>query len=122
MKFQPGQSGNPNGRPRKVDKFAGQIADHLPQIIAAQLQLALGVTVQEVDEDTGGVMIYAKPPDHKAGAYLIDRILGKPTSSLEVSDPDGGPLKVIIQYADPDDHPAPPASGPAADQAGSETL
>lgn len=90
MPFQPGQSGNPAGRPKKAARFASQIAaaeqqiaDRLPQLIAAQLTLALGVTVQEVDRDTGGVLIYQKPPDHKAGAYLIDRLLGKPTAHLE---------------------------------------
>ncbi|MDP9415968.1 MAG: hypothetical protein M3Q08_18155 [Pseudomonadota bacterium] len=155
MPFEKGNPGGP-GRPRKTDKFAGQIAaaeqriaDTLPSILEAQLLLAHG-GFEEVEEEwqparlvtigSGELEQPAFPelppdqlvlvkrkhsiaaPDRAAGQYLIDRILGKPTSSVEVSDPDGGPLKVIIQYADADDHLAPPASGPAADQAGSEAL
>lgn len=86
------------GRKRKAEKFAGTIArveteiarrlmsgkDGLPGVVDAMLELALGVAVQETDRETGEVNVYERPPDYKAAAYLIDRILGKPTERREL--------------------------------------
>lgn len=88
---------------RPINRAEKQIVDRLPEIVQAQIDLALGVTVHEVDDDSGGVNIYQKPPDHKAGAYLIDRILGKPTTKVEAGSEDGGPLRIIVEYGDEDD-------------------
>lgn len=79
------------GRPRKRDvhgtaivQAEKQIRDRLPELIGRMLELANGITVQETDKD-GGVNVYTRPPDYKAGAYLIDRIMGKPTERREDS-------------------------------------
>jgi len=79
-----------SGRKAKADKFAGtiaraerKIADRLPSIIDNMFELADGVTVQETDQD-GSVRVYTRPPDYKACAYLIDRILGKTKEHKEV--------------------------------------
>lgn len=85
------------GRKPKATKFESeiaaaelQIAQSLPEVIAAQIDLATGVTVQEVDPKTGGLKVYTRAPDAKAGQYIIDRILGKPTQRIETDDdPDG---------------------------------
>lgn len=85
------------GRKRTAEQFESEIAaakrriaDRLPQLVDNLLTLADGVTVKEVDEETGGVLIYSKPPDLKANIYLVDRILGRPTQAVEVdADPDG---------------------------------
>ncbi|MEP7357657.1 MAG: hypothetical protein ABI847_10490 [Anaerolineales bacterium] len=85
------------GRPRKAEKYAGQIAalegtiaDLLPELLDLQLALARGVTVQEVDPKTGGLKVYTRPPERKAIEYLINRLAGTPTQRVEVdSDPDG---------------------------------
>jgi Family of unknown function (DUF5681) len=103
MPFQPGQSGNPNGRPRRADRYADQIAaldnmiaDALPGLLANLMTLANGVMVKETDDD-GVVDIYAKPPDRKANEYLINRIAGTPTQRIEADIDSGGPLfKVYI--------------------------
>lgn len=85
-----GGSREGSGRQSKATKYAGtinraerKIADKLPSIIDRMFELADGVTVQVVDMD-GGVNIYTKPPDYKACAYLIDRILGKVTERKEI--------------------------------------
>lgn len=113
-KFEPGQSGNPKGRPRTQDKHAGaiakaekRIADKLPTLIDRAFELAEGVTIQEVDKE-GGVNIYTRPPDRQAIEYLINRIMGKPTDRQE-TDIEGG-LTIRVEYADVDSDtpPAPP--------------
>lgn len=79
------------GRKRKSEKFAGQIAraekriaDHLPDLVDRMLELAAGVEVQTVDEETGGIKVYSKAPDRQAAEYLINRIMGKPTERREI--------------------------------------
>lgn len=73
------------GRPRKRDKYSGQIvaaenriADRLPQYIDNLARLADGIFREEEDEH-GIKFIYTTPPDRQANEYLINRILGKPT-------------------------------------------
>lgn len=99
-KFQPGQTGNPNGRPRNADKHAGAIAegvqwiaDKLPLLLEKQWELAMGVEVKEVDK-RGKERIYTTIPDRAAGQYLIDRVMGKPTERQELSGPDGNPIEL----------------------------
>lgn len=60
-------------------------------------ELGNGVAVQEIDKD-GSINVYTRPPDYKALAYLIDRIMGRPTERKEISGPDNGPIK--FSYAD----------------------
>lgn len=93
------------GRKPKDEKFKlpiakaeKRIADRLPLLIDRALELADGVTVQEVDKD-GGVAVYTKPPDLKAIIYLVDRIMGKPTERQEVSGPDGSPIEAVFRNA-----------------------
>ncbi|WZP01209.1 hypothetical protein EP7_005653 (plasmid) [Isosphaeraceae bacterium EP7] len=84
------------GRPPKAEKFAGtiakserKIADRLPSIIDRMFELADGVVVAEAGKD-GEVRVYTRPPDFKAGAYLIDRILGKPRVATDPEDSQAG--------------------------------
>lgn len=93
------------GRKPKDEKFKlpiakaeKRIADRLPSLIDRALELADGVTVQEVDKD-GGIVVYTKPPDLKAIIYLVDRVMGKPTERQEVSGPDGDPIGVKFHGA-----------------------
>jgi hypothetical protein len=69
-----------------------RIADRLPELIDAQVDLALGVTVHEVDEETGGVRVYTRPPCWRSAQYLTNRIMGTPTQHTEITGADGAPL------------------------------
>lgn len=93
------------GRKKKAEKFETaitaaekRICDRLPELIDNLFILAGGVMVKEVDEETGAVNIYSKPPDRQANEYLINRILGKPTERRELSSDADAPLKVVVEY------------------------
>ena len=93
MAGKPGRSGGarPNTGPKpKSERFKTaiqrtekRIADRLPDIADSMLDLALGVTVEEVGLD-GEKRVYTRPPDYRAGSYLMDRMMGKPMQSSEV--------------------------------------
>ncbi len=93
MPFEKGQSGNPAGRPRKADKFAGEIAKaegriakKLVTYIENMEALADGIFVEEMTIE-GKRIVYKRPPDRQANEYLINRIMGKPTERTEHSFP-----------------------------------
>jgi hypothetical protein len=106
------------GRKPRAERFARpiataekRIADRLPRVIDALLDLAEGVQVEDVDSE-GEKRTYSRPPDFKAASYLVDRILGKPTVAVEaeVSGPGGGPVEirevtVEMPPVDDDDEP-----------------
>lgn len=133
MPFTKGQSGNPAGRPRRAEKYAGQIAasedwiaDRLPQLLAAQYELAIGgfEQIEETYAPAGTITIGSgeslvrvfpglpadepvlvkrtrsiAAPDRGAGQYLIDRILGKSTAEIDakIDAPDGGALARFLE-------------------------
>lgn len=109
------------GRPRKLDKYAGQvaaaetrIADRLPELVEALMLLALG---EMGPPDKAGLRPVLVPPDFKAASYLVDRLLGKPGQAIALEDGDGGPLRIVVEYVDdargrhPPAPPAPEAEG-----------
>lgn len=78
------------GRKPKLDTFKvpiakaeKKIADRLPWLIDKALELADGVYVEKIG--SAGPIIYQQAPDYKAIAYLIDRIMGKPTERKELT-------------------------------------
>lgn len=88
------------GRPRKDELYGGhiraaedQIANQLPRFIDNLMRLADGVTVQEEDAN-GQVRIYSRPPDRASNEYLVNRIMGKPTETREISGPDGEAIPI----------------------------
>jgi len=78
MPFQPGQSGNPAGRP-KSDNIAKELAmQHGPEAVARLVQLMR-------DDDDRRVSL-------QATAILLDRAYGKPLQSTELTGKDGAHL------------------------------
>lgn len=137
------------GRTPKSEKYHGpiaaaerQVADKLPDVVAAQLALALGETTRtvrkyqaagsivrkDVVRDSAGLPIpdrHGRPtpvevpmypgrpaddlvlvetiattpePDHRAGAYLIDRILGK-AAAEPIADAEALDIRAIVTEA-----------------------
>ena len=85
------------GRKPKDEKFKQpiaraekQIADRLPWLIDRMMELAEGVRVEKYG--LTGLVVYQQAPDYKAIAYLVDRIMGKPTERREITGDDGAPL------------------------------
>jgi len=101
------------GRPKKTVKFERpinraekQVCDHLPVLVDTMLAQAKGVLLIDDDEQIRALCdtikrhlgdnddaralcerigeIYTVRPDTKAGQYLIDRIMGKPTERKEI--------------------------------------
>lgn len=114
MPFIKGQSGNPKGRPRKADAYAGaiaraekKIADKLPWLVDQMLELATGVLVEELDKD-GTPRVYQRPPDRQAIEYLANRIMGKPTERNDVT------ISAEQWIFDPSETTNPPAADEAA--------
>lgn len=96
------------GRKPKDEKFKQpiakaekKIADKLPWLIDQMMELAEGVVVQEFDRE-GIPRVYQRPPDFKAIAYLVDRIMGKPTERKEITGADGAPLFKVYAGIDTD--------------------
>lgn len=109
------------GRKPKDEKFKQpiakaekKIADKLPWLIDQMMELAEGVVVQEFDRE-GIPRVYQRPPDFKAIAYLVDRIMGKPTERKEITGADGGAIPLEITRIDYRDGLAEAADGSASD-------
>lgn len=78
------------GRKEKAIKFAAPIAtaeqricDHLPELIDLAVSLARGVPTVLEGKD-GAVTVFTTPPDFRAIAYLVDRVMGKPKQSVDL--------------------------------------
>jgi hypothetical protein len=91
--FQPGQSGNPAGRPKGQRDYATIYREALQKIAAAR-----GVTPNEIEElieQTG--LDKALEGDYKFFQDIRDRIHGKPKQGIEHTGEGGGPLQVNIK-------------------------
>lgn len=106
-----------------------RIADRLPQLLSNMLKLANGGWEQveeewaparlvEIGQGESRTLAYPEKdpdelvlikrtrkraaPDRAANIDLINRLLGKPTTRVEVRDEDGGPLFKVYVGVDPD--------------------
>lgn len=85
-----GGSRKGSGRKPRAERFRTaiqraekRIADRLPELVDSLFDLANGVVVEETQWD-GSEKVYKRAPDFKSASYLIDRVIGKPTQSVEV--------------------------------------
>lgn len=61
-----------------------KILDRLPWIVDRLFLLVEGIYEEkEMGQDT--VIVFKRPPDRQAAEYLIDRVMGKSTQSLDVT-------------------------------------
>lgn len=83
----------------KIPEFEQKVQDRLDDLLKAMIDLALGhfVTVAKFNKNTGEVetRIYEQPPDYKALSFLIENVIGKVPSRLEITGAGGGPVKVV---------------------------
>ena len=92
MKFQPGQSGNPNGRPKGTQA----LSDNLRSLLAQKT----------ADGRTNGDLIVSKLVEKaQAGEIdalkvILDRVDGKVPERKEVTGSEGGPLLIRVVYDD----------------------
>lgn len=97
MVFQPGVSGNPSGRPKGQSELMELLRQELPY------------------EDLVGYMDkLVRGGDPKATMYMLDRHLGRPAQSIQVSGDAERPLHALIGVAGRDLQPLAPQEAPTA--------
>lgn len=80
--------------------FASELlTSFLPECLANIKRLADGVKVKKTNSK-GREFVYERPPNLRANMYLIDRLLGGPRRSIELSGKDGGAIPIMIVLPD----------------------
>ena len=105
-RFQPGQSGNPAGRPprskalneilRKYSEGEIELGDTKVQRKEALAQMAWALVLDGKTKYTSGRKVLRVEDVNdwmKIVEFLFNRIDGKPVSQHELSGPDGGPIE-----------------------------
>ncbi|QOZ25902.1 DUF5681 domain-containing protein [Bradyrhizobium sp. CCBAU 51753] len=83
MKFQPGQSGNPGGRPKVVAEVQNLARQHAPAVVAELARLAL-----KAKSETARIAAIRE---------LLDRGYGKPRLGLDIEPlPSMDPIKMLL--------------------------
>ena len=82
----------------ELPEFEDQIRANLPALLQAMFDLAEGVQMQDIKRDpesgewTG--RIYVRAPDRLAAQFLIENVIGKVPTRVELSGKDGESLVV----------------------------
>jgi len=101
-KFKKGQTGNPNGRPKKIPEIDVLLGEVLNEPGEQGMTIAKQIIDKLAKEAIKG--------NTRAAEVLLDRAYGKVKSNIELSGPDGGPIQSTFTgfnfLPDPDDKPA----------------
>ena len=82
MAFQPGQSGNPSGRPKENAAIKALAREHT--------EAAIAVLVGALSDENGRTRI-------AAAEALLDRGYGKPSQAVAVTGEDGGAVEMSLR-------------------------
>jgi hypothetical protein len=63
----------------------GRISKELEPIVTAHIEAAKGMWIDDLDLNGERIKVYRKPPDLKAGEYLLNQGAGKPKENLDVT-------------------------------------
>jgi hypothetical protein len=88
MSWQPGQSGNPAGRPKKAREVA--YLDTFRQVVTPDKWQAI---IERAYQD-------AKKGDAAARKWIADYLIGPPIERKEITGDEGGPLVLKVVYED----------------------
>ena len=78
--FKPGQSGNPNGRPKIPPELREAAKAAAPEALQTAIDLMRDARVEPADR-------------LRAATIVLDRAYGKPVQSTEISGPQGGAIQ-----------------------------
>lgn len=103
MPFEPGQSGNPAGRPKKAEKYAApiaaaeeRIADRLPEVLDNLFVLADGGYERVKEKWEPAALVVLELPLRKAdGDPMVDTD-GKPILAKQQVFPDAEPDQLVL--------------------------
>lgn len=128
-----GISGNPNGRPPKERALTTRLAlelsklQELPdgtkvsgKVLLARMRVEAALTgrITLLDGTTRELTTEQLVNEQE---WIYRQVDGPPRAELDVTS-GGGPLKIVVEYADVDLDPAAAAPGASGDQAGSPAL
>jgi uncharacterized protein with von Willebrand factor type A (vWA) domain len=86
MRFRPGQSGNPGGRPKVVGELQELARRHSPEVIKELARLAL-----KAKSETARIA---------AGRELLDRGYGRARQSMEITSQPDDPIQALLDDLD----------------------
>ena len=83
----------------ELPEFEEVIRAQLPTLLRAMFDLAEGVQVHEIKQDPNTKQwtgrIYQRPPDRLAAQFLIENVIGKVPTRVELTGKDGDSLTVV---------------------------
>lgn len=111
--FQPGQSGNPAGKPIGAIDFKTRFEKKLHAIAPDKVQQAKGIAEFCAGVKTGEItnadaidaaLLYKAIVERDMSAIreLLDRTEGKPTQAIEHTGKDGGPIETATRVIEPE--------------------